>query len=403
MKLDCHRASFELTQGFSPRLGLAYDLGHDYIVRAGYGIFYPLMQGNQVVSTGIVNPPFIVDELSNFNTVPIPSKNLATMFPPQSPGKVILTPTVFFQIDPFLRYPMVQEWNLAIQKLVKRVFSLEAAYVGIHGTRLTFSTPLNIPSPAPGPIQSRRRNSDFASGSLLSTRGISSYNALQLKAETRSWHGLYLLSSYTWGKSLDNQSGDFQGSPVQNPTDILSEYGISDFNIASRLTISSTYELPLFRNRQGWIGNALGNWSVNNIITVQSGEVFHPTISTDPANTGTSSRPDRLARGTLPNKTVNRFFDASAFRVPLPLTFGNTARNILTGPKSNNWDFSVFKIFNVSKFREGARVEFRAEFFNFTNTAQFSRPVANIQSPAVGRILSASDPREIQFALKFFF
>jgi len=389
--------------GFAPRMGVAYDLGHDFVIRSGYGIFYPLTQGNQDVSTGIVNAPFIVDELSNFNTTPVPTKTLADMFPAQSPGNILLTPTNFFQVDPFMRYPMIQEWNFAVQKMVMGVFSLQAAYVGSHGTRLSFSTPLNIPAPGPGAIQSRRLNTAFSSGSLLSTRGISSYNALQLQGQTRSWHGLYLLSSYTWGKSLDNQSGDSQGSPVQNPNDILSEYGISSYNVASRLTVSSTYDLPFFRDQAGWMGNVLGRWSMNNIITVQSGGVFTPTISTSPSNTGTPNRPNRFGSGILSSPTIQRWFDPTAFGPSPAFTYGDTARNVLTGPGYNNWDFSLFKNFDISRLREGAQAQFRAEFFNFTNTTHFGLPNSNVQSPAAARILSASSPREIQFALKFSF
>jgi hypothetical protein len=394
---------YPFRKGFAPRLGLAYDLGHSLIARAGYGIFYAQMQGAQVVSTGLVNPPFLVDELSNFNTVPVPTKNLANMFPPQSPGNIMLTPLSFFQMDPYLRSPMIQQWNVAVQKLVKGVFSLEGAYVGSNTTHLSFSLPLNIPLPGPGPIQSRRANTGFAAGTFFGSTGISNYNALQLKAETRSWHGLYLLSSYTWAKALDNQSDDFQGFQVQDPNNIPAEYGISDFNLASRLTISSTYDLPFFKGARSLVKNLLGNWSVMNIITVQSGIPFTPSLSTDPANTGTSKRPDRTGSGKLADPTIAKWFDASAFQVPQPYTFGNSGRNILTGPPLRNWDFSLFKSFDASRLREGMVVEFRTEFFNFTNTPYFGQPVTSIQSASVGRITSAAAPRDIQLALKVIF
>jgi hypothetical protein len=102
------------------------------------------------------------------------------------------------------------------------------------------------------------------------------------------------------------------------------------------------------------------------------------------------------------NPTLNAWFDVSAFRVPSPYTYGNAGRNILFGPRTSNWDFSVFREIPL-RMREGMRLEFRAEFFNFTNTPAFGTPTANIQSPAAGRILSAGSPRIMQFALKFFF
>jgi hypothetical protein len=388
---------------FAPRVGLAYQLGHSVVVWAGYGIFYPLTQGNQQVSTGIVNPPFIVDELSNFNTTPVPTKTLANMFPPTAPGQFILTPPTFFQINPVQPDAYIQEWNVSLQKSLGNALSLQTSYVGSKGTDLTFVLPINVPAPGPGDIQSRRQNTGFSEGTYLSNDDTSSYNALQITAETRAWHGLYLLGSYTWGKSLDNQSGDDQGSPVQDPTNVRNEWGVSDFNIASRFTLSSTYQLPLLADRSAWIRTTLGGWSMSNILTLQTGPVFTPTISTDPANTGTTERPNRIASGRLSNPTINEWFDVSAFTVPTLYTYGDSARNVLTGPKLKNWDFGLFKTLALSRVSERVRLQFRGEFFNFTNTPAFGLPVTNIQSPAAGKFLSAGAPHEVQLSLKLLF
>ena len=388
---------------FAPRLGLAYQPGHNFVIRAGYGIFYPLTQGNQQVSTGIVNPPFIVDELSNFNTTPVPTKTLANMFPPSSSGAFALTPPSFFQINPTQPDPYIQEWNFALQKSIGQALSLQAAYVGSKGTDLTFSLPINIPAPGPGAIQANRPNTFFSGGNYLSNDGTSSYNALQLTAETRAWRGLYLLASYTWGKSMDNQSGDDQGSPVQDPANVRNEWAVSDSNIKSRFTMASTYQLPLLGNRAGWVRNLLGGWSLSNIITLQTGPVFTPTIATDPANTGTTQRPNQVGNGALANPTIDDWFDVSAFAVPALYTYGNSARNVLTGPGLKDWDFGLFKSFALPHLWEQARLQFRGEFFNFTNTAPFGLPVTNIQSAAAGKILSAGAPRIVQVSLKLYF
>ena len=133
---------------------------------------------------------------------------------------------------------------------------------------------------------------------------------------------------------------------------------------------------------------------------MQSGLPFTPSIATDPANTGTSLRPDRIAKGTVDERTLVRDFDPTAFRVPAPFTYGNSGRNILRGRGFKNWDFVALRNF---RFREQANLQFRAEFFNFTNTPAFGNPVTNIQSATVGRILSAGEPRDVQFALKLSF
>ena len=166
------------------------------------------------------------------------------------------------------------------------------------------------------------------------------------------------------------------------------------------MTLSAIYELPFLKNRNGLVATALGGWETTSILTAQSGTAFTPTISTDPANTGQSKRPNRTGSGGLANPTINGWFDLTAFQVPAPFTYGNSGINILRGPRSINWDFGLFKNFRLA---ERVRLQFRAEFFNFTNTPHFGGPTVNIQSPAAGKILSAGTPRQIQFALKLMF
>ncbi len=392
---------------FAPRLGLAYQAAHGFVVRTGYGIFHPLAQLNQLSSVGESNPPFIQDETGNFNTTPVPTKTLANMFPPlssETPAALAaaLGPASFFQLDPWRTDPYLQEWNFSVQKMVAQVLSVQASYVATQGTHLYYSNPDNVPLPGPGDIQSRLPNTFFGEGTLFTNSGISHYNALQLTAETRNWHGLYLLGAYAWGKALDNESGDFQGSAAQDPNNTKAEWGIADFNIASRFTLSSTWQMPFLKNRHDLVGRIAGGWTMSNIITLQTGLPFTPSIETDPANTGTTMRADRIGSGILSNPTINEWFDYTAFVPPTCYCYGNSARNVLSGPGMRNWDFSLLKEFEL---RENLRMQFRAEFFNLTNTPAFGLPVTDVQAgPGVsGAIFSAGPPREIQFALKLYF
>jgi hypothetical protein len=392
---------------FAPRLGLAYQVSHGFVVRAGYGIFHPLSQLNQLSSVGESNPPFIQDETGNFNTTPVPTKTLANMFPPltsESPAALsaALGPASFFQLDPWRTDPYLQEWNISVQKMVSQVLSVQASYVATQGTHLYYSNPDNVPLPGPGDIQSRLPNTFFGEGTLFTNSGISHYDALQLTAETRNWHGLYLLGAYAWGKALDNESGDFQGSAAQDPNNTKAEWGIADFDIASRFTLSSTWQMPFLKNRRDLVGRIAGGWTMSNIITLQTGLPFTPSIETDPANTGTTMRADRIGSGILSNPTINEWFDYTAFAPPSCYCYGNSARNILSGPGLRNWDFSLLKEFEL---RENLHMQFRAEFFNLTNTPAFGLPVTDVQAgPGVsGAIFNAGPPREIQFALKLNF
>lgn len=386
---------------FGPRTGAAYDFGHGLVARAGYGIFYPLPQENYN-TVGIINPPFIVDELSNFNTTPIPTKTAANLFPPLATGQLFFTAPSFSKLDPYFPNPYIQEWNFTLQKVISGLLSVQAGYVGSKGTHLNFQLPQNVPMPGPGVIQSRRFNTFWGAGTEYQNTADSSYNALQVTAETRDWHGLSLLGAYTWSKSLDNDSLDSTAA-VENPYNLHNEWGISTYNIPSSFTLSMTYALPFLANRRGLLSETLGGWSVANIITLRDGLPFTPGISTDRANTGRPQRADRIGSGLLANPTISGWFDLSAFKVPALYTYGSAARDILNGPPLRNWDFSLFKTFVLSHAHEGIRAQFRGEFFNFTNTPAFGLPDSNIQDPAAGKVLSAGAPREVQLVLKILF
>jgi hypothetical protein len=382
---------------FAPRLGLAWrPAGGSFVLRLGYGMFYGLIQGNRAESTGIVNAPFLADELSNFNTTPAPTKTLANMFAPVSQG-LNLVPLNFFQIDPDTRDPYFQEWNVTIQKSLSNIVSLEAGWVGAKGTRIEFSRPINVPLPGPGDIQARRLWPRFASGTYVENSAYSTYNAFQAKVEMRQWHGLSWLNSYAFGKSIDNLSSDVQGFASQDPNNNNAEKGPSDYDVRHRYVLSANYAFPFAANRRGVVAHVVKNWEIGSIVTVQSGLPFTPSIGTDPANTGTSRRPDRLASGTVEERTLERDFDVSAFRVPQAFTYGNSGRNILYGRAFRNWDFIAVRNFPLY---ERARLQFRGEFFNFTNTPAFGGPVSNIQAGNAGQIVSAGEPRSIQLALK---
>jgi hypothetical protein len=382
---------------FAPRLGLAWrPTAGSLVVRLGYGIFYGLIQGNRAESTGIVNAPFLADELSNFNTTPTPTKTLANMFAPISRG-LNLVPLNFFQIDPNTRDPYFQEWNVTFQKSLSNLISVEGAWVGAKGTNIEFSRPVNVPPPGPGDIQARRLWSRFAAGSYVENSAYSTYNAFQMKVEMRGWHGLSWLNSYAFGKSIDNLSGDVQGFASQDPNNNNAEKGVSDYDVKHRYVLSLNYALPFASTRQGVLAYALKNWELGSIVTIQSGLPFTPSIGTDPANTGNSRRPDRIASGKVEERTLERDFDVSAFRVPQPFTYGNSGRNILYGRGFRNWDFLAVRNFPL---QERARLQFRGEFFNFTNTPAIGAPVSNIQAANAGQILSAGEPRSIQLALK---
>ncbi len=386
---------------FGPRLGIAWQLGRGFVIRAGYGIIYSVSEGNQFIGTVAGgNLPFFADQNNILNTTPVPTLTLANYFPPVDAAHFKLPPITPYQLDPNAYNPYFQEFNLTVQKLIANAFTVEAAFVGSKGTHLIFAKPINIPLPGPGNVQARRPNPGFSSGLLFTRFDNSEYDSLQTKVETRNWKGLTLLGTYTWAKGMDYQNLDIQNFSVQDPNNLRAERAQTS-QPASNFTVSAVYQLPFLKNEHGFLGAALSGWELTGIFTKLSGIAFTPTISTDPANTGQSKRPDRIGNGSLSNPTVNKWFDVAAFRVPAPFTYGNSGINILRGPGKTNLDFGLFKNFVVS---EKVKLQFRTEFFNLTNTPYFGLPNTNIQAPQAGRILStAGAPRQIQFALKLMF
>ena len=153
-------------------------------------------------------------------------------------------------------------------------------------------------------------------------------------------------------------------------------------------------------NDNGVANVILGGWQINGIATLQSGLPYTPTLASSTVDA--TSRPNRIANGTIDNPGPSRWFDPAAFVQPAQFQYGNAGRNILDGPGRVNFDFSLFKDFPIT---EQVKVQFRTEFFNVFNTPQFDLPNATIFSgAAVGTITGiVGIPRQIQFGLKIVF
>ena len=270
------------------------------------------------------------------------------------------------------------------------------------GSFLNSSNAFNDPPAGSGAVQSRRPFPRFGAIGFNSQDVSTTYHSLQVKAEKRLSTGLWYLVSYTFSKSLWHQNTPEKGGNT------AWEKATSDFNIPHNFALSSGYELPFGKGRAlaggaGRLADGLiGGWQMQGILVLRSGRPFTPTISRDVANTGRGGqRPNRLASGRLDERTVDRWFDKSAFVLPPSFTYGNSGARLLQEDSLEFFDFSLFKEFRV---RERSRLQFRAEFFNLTNTPNFNPPGTDIDTAAGGRVTSTSStPRQIQFGLKYTF
>jgi hypothetical protein len=201
---------------------------------------------------------------------------------------------------------------------------------------------------------------------------------------------------------------------IQNPANLRLYRGNSDFDIRHSLILSWSYELPFGRGKQFLAGSRglrqilAGGWRLNGIDTFTTGAPFTPVMVSSLLNSGSAGQwPNRIGPGTLADPTIQHWYDPTAFVSPGNYTFGNSGRNILTGPGTKQFDLSMFKDFYFRENRE--HLQFRAEAFNVFNTPQFNNPNTQIGNPAAGTITSAGAPllfqrtsRQIQLALKLY-
>jgi len=267
----------------------------------------------------------------------------------------------------------------------------------------------------------------------------SNYNSLQVRLEKRYSHGLQYEAAYTWAHALDNASsadlgsvnnGDFldQRFPNQN-------YGNSDFDVRQRFVFSYVYDLPFGRGRafargaSGVVNGILGDWQMTGVFSAATGNYYTAT-DTVPVSNGDCGgtvgfqcgRPNLVGNPNATPCVPGTLFNTCAFaHNAVEGTFGNAPRNDIEGPGYKTWDTSLVKQFSIS---EQKHLEFRAEFFNILNHVNYlfgqfgaisAEPTPleldpnNINTPAnpqasnFGYPLAARNPRQIQFALKFYF
>ncbi len=178
---------------------------------------------------------------------------------------------------------------------------------------------------------------------------------------------------------------------------------------------TATYELPFGKGKRflhdaaAPVNAVLGGWKTLVAVSLYSGLPFTPIASANSLNNGVTSRAERLGNGNLPSdqQTLQHWFDVSAFSNPPAGQWGNSGPFVLFGPGTKEMDLSLFKRFSVY---EKKYLEFRAEFFNLTNTPQFNNPAATIGSPSAGQVSSAGadvtlqrTERQVQMSLKFVF
>ncbi|MGB8011855.1 MAG: carboxypeptidase regulatory-like domain-containing protein [Terriglobales bacterium] len=449
---------------WAPRAGFAWTVRPKTVVRAATGIFYAA-EGNIFDDLGL-NPPNLVVLSHNFSTSQIPTASqlvsagfpttIPTVDPSNPVGTVRTTGTI-------RKIPRIYEWNFTIQQEVASNWLVQVGYVGTKSNNLYDHESSNLNQPL------QPLDINFTSNPLLDPLGTGNYgrpyfdvrpglttvlpldiarlsmfyNAFEASAEHRFSDGFNVLAAYTYAKSVGTADGNVQQCDVQNAHNIAAEKGPNTPDFRHRLTVSYVYDLPFGKGKR--FGNsassvaqaALGGWQVSGVTTVHSGEAFDALLGGDVTNTGaTSARPDRIANpydfsfnvagqaalgcSNPGHQTLDCWFNQAAFAVPALAPgqlsahmFGDTERAVLRGPDFVNFDFSIYKNFQLG---ERFQLKFRSEFFNIFNHPNFGLPnfgsgggssgagFVNVPGgAAITQTATQDTQREIQFGLKLAF
>jgi hypothetical protein len=395
-------------KNLQPRLGAAYSLNDKRVVRASYGIFSDVFGVNyaQTQQGNRGNSPFAFPQTVTGLNSGIPNAFLINPFP--GPAEGSLTPLGCAQCldgyGPETRTPYVQEWTASTQRTISQSMRFELSYFGAHGVKLGSQIVDNTATtPGPGPITTRQVYPNFP---VFVDNGYnrfsSHYNAFNAKFEKRYSKGLTLAANYTWSKNIDYVDSLVNGgifSPnISSPArfNIPSQKGPAGFDLPQRFVVSYVYELPV--KIQNKPANAvLGGWSVAGISQFDDGLPFTALLSTDNQNIGSVGRNSEFANYTgantsIPNRTINEWFNTAAFPVPAPYTVGNAPRDNVRGQGLRETDFSLYKQFAL---RDRARLELRGEFYNLFNQTTFGQPNNLADTPQLGTISSTRESGRI--------
>jgi carboxypeptidase family protein len=410
---------------FAPRLALAYLLTPNTTLRASFGVFFDGNNNNNQFSNlqhGIA--PFNL-RLEEFATgaEQVPPLHVTGEFPPAGPTAIPqpnANPPASMRV-PELYYPTpkVLEWSFSLQQRLSSQWGMELDYLGSHTIHEFEYLDENAAALPVGPLanlslQQRRPYPQWGSIGIWAPVGWARYNGFVASVKNTGWHGLTLLSNFSWMKGIisdDPGRSDLGNSNFRSP---YTNAGMNPQIPLLRYIAGYTYQLPLGRGKA--FGNSLtpvldkfvSGWAFSGITEFSTGSP-QPVIADDLSGTALSSYgyPNRICN---PNTNVpggkNRFhwFNTACF-VDAPYgTYGNSTLGAFMEPGINNWSLSIDKTTPTRFPKETGRIDFRADFFNAFNHTQWGPPDGYLpDGPAFGEIFSTRPARQIQFTLKYIF
>ena len=449
-----------------PRIGAAWKpFDRETVVRAAVGVYNDLQDalGYRADQNGPYNPTYTMGATSLTNVFGAAGRPIQPGARPSSTPLALLVPG---GVQSDMYTPTLVEYSVRVEHELAGHTSVTVGYVGSHGYHEMIGADLNAPVPvvcpaAPCPATfpttldpstgqpvfaalagqpvpagtsfnptSAKPNPALANTWTWISQGRSTYNALEIDLDRRFSAGLSVRGVYTLAKAMDD--GDSLNATaasnavalLSNPYNPMADWGRATYDVRHSGAINVIYALPFGRGQRffgsaGDVANGfIGGWTLNSIVTVQSGFPFTPQLAYNPANNGDTRNPVRpfvnpAFTGSVVTGDPNQWFNPAAFIAP-PSTsgfYGNVGRNSYTGPGLATWDFSAFKDTHLAG---KTTLQLRVEIFNLLNRANFNTPTLITHvlqappnamfselSPTAGQVTSTSTAsRQVQLGVK---
>ena len=401
-------------KNFAPRASLAWDtFGNGRtVIRAGFGMFYDLLGTRDIIIGGVRMPPFFRRTVTRNPSFPDMLAASVGSAPTDSPDVL-----AYDQNQPYLL-----KFRFALENRIGAGTLVRITYSGSRGAHLSgILTEFNTRVPRVMPdgrlffaATAPSRNPAFLRFKLRLSEFNSFYHGFLSELQHRWKSGLRMQAGYTFSKSIDDNSTvinrDFLGGETMaNPFNLRGNQGLSDFDIRHSFTLNGSYSIPAPRAGK-WL---LGGWELHGLLLARTGPAFSTSVGFDRANivggaADYGQRPDRVVGVPLVQGGPNQYFNPLAFSLPEAGYFGNSGRNVISGPGLVSLDTAIQKTIWKT---ERSMLRLRGEAFNIANRPNFQIPTGvtlfnarGERLATAGRISSTTTAsRQMQIAARWEF